>query len=544
MQKEYKDLTAEQIGRNAANLKSSRSDFDSFYQVLHNYFYVEGENVTAQKNKAAEINTLLDCTSLDAGDVLAAGLCNYLTPSTANWLFLEHPNPYLKDNKEVKQWMQDATAEVLLTLSRSNFYNQMPTFYKASGVYGTSGLFCEKDYQDGVRFYNIPIKNLYLTEDARERPNEFYLKFEYTAEQAFSRFGDQCSQEIKECCTTTRNDEKKFNFTCYFGKRLERDESKIDKVNMPIRMVWVDDKTQKIMSEDSFNSMPCVAHRFYKQPRIVYGYSPAMKALPYVRLVNTMTDTILRASMKQADPSIALPDDAFLGTPNFNPRAINYYQRGQLSPKEEIMPVGAYGNLAIGIQELQWYQEQIKEIMFVNTFKGLSGIKKEMSVPEVMEIINEKMTLLGPAVGRYMSDVLQPLVEKVVFILFEDNRLPRLPDVMLQDAQFEVKFVGKLIQTQRQSEINNIVNAISIAGQIAQFKPEAIDKVNGDKAIDEIFGITNVSTKILNSDSEVQQIRGQRAQEAQMQQQLAAGQAATDIYKKASEAEAKNAQKV
>lgn len=529
------DLSAEKICKNFTGLKSSRADFDSFYQVLHNYFYVEGNNVTDKKNKGAEINTLLDATSLNAGDVLASGLANYLTPEASKWLFLEHANPALRDNKDVKRWCQDTTDEVLLTLSRSNFYNQMPIFYKCSGVYGTAGLFCEKDNDDGVRFYNIPINKLYLTEDARERPLEFYLKFEYTAEQALSRFGDNCSEEIKECYANGRSEDKKFEFICYFGKRLERDPDKIDTANMPVRMVWVDAKTRKKMSESGFNAMPCVAHRFYKQPQIVYGYSPAMKALPYVRLVNTVTDTILRSSMKTADPAYAVPDDAFLGVPNFNPRQLNYYQRGTLSPKDDIFPLGNAGQLSVGLAELQYYQEQINKIMFVDTFQAFASITKQMTVPEVMERVSEKMTLLGPAVGRYMNDVLQPLIEKVVFILYESNSLPRLPDVMREDPNFEVKFVGRLIQTQRQSELNNIVNALSIAGQIAQIKPESLDKINADKAIDDIFDISGVSAKILNSDAEVQQIRQARAQAMQQQQELNMVQQGVDIYKTAGE---------
>lgn len=531
------DLSAEKICKNFGNLKSSRADFDSFYQVLHNYFYVEGANVTKKKNKGAEINALLDATSLDAGDVLASGLANYLTPEASKWCFLQHANPALRDNKEVKQWCQDTMDELFLTLSRSNFYNQMPIFYKASGVYGTAGLFCEKDFDDGVRFYNVPISKLYLTEDARERPNEFYLKFEYTAEQALSRFGDACSDEIKECYAAGRNEDKKFEFICYFGRRLERDPEKIDTQNMPVRMVWVDAKTRKQMAESGFNSMPCVAHRFYKQPQVVYGYSPAMKALPYVRLVNTMTDTILRSSMKTADPAYAIPDDAFLGVPNFNPRQINYYQRGKLSPKDDIFPLGNAGNLQVGLAELQYYQEQIKRLMFVDTFQAFANITKQMTVPEVMERISEKMTLLGPAVGRYMNDVLQPLIEKVVFILYESNSLPRLPDVMLQDPNFEVKFVGRLVQTQRQSELNNIVNAISIAGQVAQFKPEVLDKVNADQAVEDIFDISGVSTRILNSDNEVQQIRKARAEAQEQAEKIAALQAGANIYKTASEGE-------
>lgn len=528
------DLTPAKICKNYQALKSDRADLDSYYQVLHDYFYVESNNITKKKNKGAEINVLLDSTSLDVGDVLASGLANYLTPEAAKWLFLEHPNPAIRDMKEVQEWCHDTAEEVLLTLSRSNFYNQMPIFYKTSGVYGTAGLFCEKDFEDGVRFYNIPINKLYLTEDARERPSEFYLKFKYTAEQALSRFGNKCSEEVKQCYAQGANENKKFEYICYFGKRIERDPDKIDTQNMPVRMVWVEAKTKRVMVESGFNSMPCVAHRFYKKAQCVYGYSPAMKALPYVRLVNTMTDTILRSSMKQSDPAVAIPDDAFIGTPNFNPRQINYYQRGQLSPKDDIYPIGNYGNLSIGLAELEYYQNQIKRIMFYDTFQAFADITKQMTVPEVMERVSEKMTLLGPAVGRYMNDVLQPLVEKVVLILYESNRLPPMPDIMLQDPRFEVKFVGRLVQTQRQSEINNIVNAIAISGQIAQFKPEVLDKIDGDKAIDTIFDISGAST-LLHSDEEVQQMREATAQAMQMQTTMAAVQQGADIMKTAAE---------
>lgn len=525
------DISPEKIAKFYENLKSSRTDFDSLYETLHRYFYVEGSNITSKKNKGAQINSLLDATSLDCGDILAAGLSNYLTPEASKWVYLEHSNPALRDNKEVKEWMQDVSAEVLLTLSRSNFYNQMPIFYKSSGVYGTAGLFCEKDKQDGVRFYNIPIDKLYLTEDARERPNEFYLKFEYTAEQAISKFGDKCSQEIKDCYASGRDENKKFEFICFIGNRLDRDPDKIDAKNMPIRMLWIDAKTKKEMQETGFNSMPCVAHRFYKRPQIVYGYSPAMKALPYARAVNTMVDTVIRASMKATQPAYALPDDAFLGTPNFNPNQLNYYQRGRLSPKDDIIPIGNTGNINVGIAEIEYYQNCIKRLMFVDAFQAFADITKQMTVPEVMQRVSEKMTLLGPAVGRYMNDVLQPLIEKVVFILYEANMLPKMPDVMLDDPRFEVKFVGQLVQTQRQSEMNNTINAISIVGQIAAMNPEALDKINTDEAVNEVFDITGVSQKILRDDNELQAIRQARAQAQAQAQQMAMLEQGANSYK-------------
>lgn len=539
------ELSGAKICQNLERMKSARVDFDSFYQILHNYFYVEAGNVTDKKNPGAELHTLLDSTSLDCADVLAAGLSNYLTPESSKWVYLEHSNPAIRDNDDVKAWMYDVSQEVLTVLAHSNFYNQMPIFYKASGVYGTSTIVCESDEDDGIRFFNVPIRNAYISEDSRERPREFYLIYEFTAEQAVERFGKACSQEIQQAYAACQT-EKKFKFCCYVGKRIVYDPEKRDKMNMPVRQVWVDMQTKAVLKEDGFFMLPCMAHRFYKRPQIVYGYSPAMKALPFVRMANTLSDTMLRAAMKQADPPIALPDDAFLGVPNFNPRQINYYQRGKLSPADEIVPIGNYGNPAVSFETLDYYQNQIRRLMFYDTFQAFSGLTKQMTVPEVQERIAEKMTLLGPAVGRFMNDVLQPLIERVVTILFHDGRLPPLPDAMLSDPRYDVKFTGRLVQAQRQSEVSNIVNALAIAGQIAQMDPEVVDKIDGDSAVEEIVDITGVTTRLLRSDMEVEAIRRARAEQAAQAQALAQQAAAAETYKTAAtgDREAANADRL
>ena len=536
------ELTGEKIIKNLANLKGSRGDFDTMYQELHNRFYVESSNIIEERSKGSRLHALLDSTALDCADVAASGLANYLTPNTAKWLYLEHQDRMLRDDKEIKQWMQDASDEVLSVLAGSNFYDQMPLFYKASVVYGTAVMFCEQDEEDGVRFYTIPIKNTYIVEDARERPCEFYLIFEYTAEEAWSRFKEAVSDEIKEALKSGKNEDKKYKFICYIGKRLERDEKKMDKNNMPIRMAWVDEKTKAIVKEDGFHSMPCVAHRFYKRPQIVYGYSPAMKAMPYTRMMNAMSDTMLRSAMKQTDPAIMLPHDAFLGTPNFNPRAINYYQRGKLNPKDEILPVGNFGHPNIGVETLEYYKKQIRDIMFYTTFQAFSELTKQMTVPEVMERISEKMTVLGPAVGRFMNDVLQPLIEKVVMILYNAGKLPPMPEGMMQNPSFEVKFVGRLVQSQRQSEINNIVNAIGIIGQVAQVKPEVLDKINADEVVTTIANITGLPASMIYSDDEVRKLREQRAEAQAQEAQLMQAQALAQTYKTASEGDRNAAQ--
>ena len=174
--------------------------------------------------------------------------------------------------------------------------------------------------------------------------------------------------------------------------------------------------------------------------------------------------------------------------------------------------------------------------------QAFSELTKQMTVPEVMERISEKMTVLGPAVGRFMNDVLQPLIEKVVMILYNAGKLPPMPEGLMQNPSFEVKFVGRLVQSQRQSEINNIVNAIGIIGQVAQVKPEVLDKINADEVVTTIANITGLPASMIYSDDEVRKLREQRAEAQAQEAQLMQAQALAQTYKTASEGDRNAAQ--
>jgi len=259
--------------------------------------------------------------------------------------------------------------------------------------------------------------------------------------------------------------------------------------------------------------------------------------LPWIRMLNTMADTILRAAMKQTDPPIAVPDSGFLAPMNFNPRAQNYYKKGKLDPTKDIAPIGNYGKINIGFETLEYYSDKAGSMMFKDAFINFSNVTKQMTVPEVMQRANEQMTLLGPAVGRYMSDVLQPMVERTISMLWRKNKLPPIPDEMILNPEYDVKFVGRLAQAQKQSEMNNLTNALSIAGQIAQFKPEALDKINADETIDELWGITNAPARMIYDNKEVAEIRMARAEQQEQIEQMQTAATAAQVGKDATQAD-------
>lgn len=515
-------MTGERLCAAYEQAKASRSSFDTHWQTLHDYFYVEGDDSNRSSYPGNELcfDSLYDTLSLNTADVLAAGLTNYLTPPTTKWFGLTTKNPALMQSKNVKQWLQDTEDELYHILNNSNFYNQITPFYKSSGVYGTAVMLEEEDVEDGVRFYGVPLKQTCIVEDARGRVREFYIQFDYTAVEAVDRFGlENVSEKVKEeFIKGERNSDKKHKYLLVIKPRNERDPYKQDKANMPIAAIWVDAEDKKIVKESGYMTMPAFAHRFYKRIDTPWGYSPAMKALADVRWLNAASKTLLRGAMKASDPAIALPSNSFILPLDFNSRALNFYKKGSLS-RDDIFEIGNGGNPNINMEFVMYKAQAVKSLMFTDVFLAFEGLTKQMTVPEVMQRVTEKMTLLGPAVGRFQSDVLNNIVERTLGIAMKLNMLPPVPDEMIEDPRYEIEYKSALALAQKNTSMTALRTALSMAGEISQFNPSVLDKIDADKVVDVTWGILGADVSVLRSSEEVEEIRDARAEEAFVREQ-------------------------
>lgn len=504
---------------------SGRKNFESTWQTLHDYFYIEAENTNKSSSPGSELDAsyLWDATTLDSADVLASGFMNYLTPPSSKWFRLRHKDPNLSANKAVGDFLENVTDEVSYALNRSNFYDQMFPAYKSSGVYGTSFLFEEEDIQDDIRFHNMPLKQVVIVEDAKGRAIEYFVEFEYTAQQAETRWGREVlSREMQEELKANAP-QKKHKFVLFIGKRHIREIQKMDKKNLPIEACWIDVKGRMIVEESGYHEWPAMVHRFDKRPFTPWGYSPAMKALPFARLLNAISKTNLSTMMSNTAPAIAIPHNAFLLPFNRNPKAINYYNPTNMSGgAKDMFTLQNGGDAKVGLTAIEYYANQVKSMMFNDAFMMFNGITKEMNNPEVAERLNEKMTLLGPAVGRAISEVHHPVILRTIGILYRRGRLPDLPDELIDgDATFEIDSLSVLAQAQKRSEMNALMNGLMMIGQMAQYSPEILDKVNPDRVVDETWDITGAPVSVLRDDAEIQQIREGRAQASMKQQEMA-----------------------
>lgn len=521
-------------------MKSGRVNFESYWQSLHDYFYIEASDINRAYYPGTElsVDSLYDSTTLEAADVLASGFMNYLTPPTSKWFALKAKDPSLQTNKNVARYLDDVADEVHYTLNRSNFYNEIISAYKSSGVYGTACMLEEEDVEDEARFVTIPLKQTVIVEDGRGRVREFFIEFEYTAIQAADRWGkDALARTMQEELQADKRDEKKHSFLLYIATRHRLDITKTDKKNMPIEAIWIDVENKMIIDEGGYLEFPAFAHRFDKRPFIPWGFSPAMKALPFARILNAIAKTNLRTMMKMTDPPIALPSNAFLMPFNANPRAVNYYNKSKMEAKD-IFAFGNFGNPQVGMTAVAYYTEQVKGLMYNDVFLAFDAITKQMNNPEIAERINEKMTLLGPAVGRYISEIFNPIVVRTIGILYRRGKLPMPPDEFAMNPEYEIDCVSQLAQAQRRTELNSLLTGLQLVGQMAQFSPEVLDKVNPDKVVDEAWMILGGKEKLLRDDSEVAEIRDARNRAVQQQNALNQVQQGADVLEKGSKVDA------
>ena len=213
---------------------------------------------------------------------------------------------------------------------------------------------------------------------------------------------------------------------------------------------------------------------------------------------------------------------------------------------KDIFAFGNFGDPKAGIMALEYYAMEVKKIMYHDVFLAFSNITKDMNNPEIMERINEKMTLLGPAVGRYIAEVLHPVIIRTIGILWRRGKLPKPPDIMIMNPEYEIDFVGVLAQAQRRSELNTLVTGLAMVGNMAQYAPEVLDKINPDRVTDEVWSITGAPVQVLRDDTEITKIRQARAEEQIKAKELAmiggGAKAAADAGKAASGfAQAENA---
>ena len=491
-------------------LKSQRQNWESHWQEVADYMQPRKADVTKSRSKGDKRTELIfDSSPLQSVELLAASLHGMLTNPSTPWFSLRFKENEMENEDEAKEWLEDATEVMYSAFNKSNFQQEIFELYHDLITFGTAAMFIEEDDDDLLKFSTRHINEIFIAENDKGRIDTVFRKFKISARSAIQKFG-AVSNNIAVIAKKDPYEEVEILHAVY--PRSDFDPKKQDQSNMPFASVYLDAESGDELSVSGFREFPFVVPRYLKASHEIYGRSPAMTALPDVKMLNEMSKTTIKSAQKQVDPPLLVPDDGFILPVRTVPGGLNFYRSGT---RDRIEPLNIGANTPLGLNMEEQRRNSIRNAFYVNQLMMQSG--PQMTATEVIQRNEEKMRLLGPVLGRLQSELLKPLIDRTFAILLRKNLFRQAPD-FLSGKDVEIEYVSPLAKAQKSTELSSIMRAIEIMGSLSNVAP-VFDHINMDKLVRHLADIVGVPQKILKPQSELNAERQQaQAQQEQMQQ--------------------------
>ncbi len=226
--------------------------------------------------------------------------------------------------------------------------------------------------------------------------------------------------------------------------------------------VWVTGEDRISWMEDFGASSPWVTGRYSKVSGEIRGRGPAVQALPDVRSLNKVKEFVLQKAAIDLSGMYTATDDGVTNPYNIviSPGVvIPVGSNNSSNPSIQRLDTGA--NLALAQFEMQDLQMSIKRALF-NDLRDPSGAVR--SATEVAIESRELAKRIGSAFGRLQTEVLVPILKRVVYIL---TRRGLLQPLQLDGRDIEIKFLSPLAKAQDAEDIINVQQAVQFVLQNA-----------------------------------------------------------------------------
>jgi hypothetical protein len=494
---------AKEVIKKYARLKSERNNWDSYWETLAQYIIPQKDDVYGYPTVGEDKhNRLYDGTSIHANELLASALHSMLTNPSSIWFDFATGDKDIDGNKEARQWMQDAVKRMIRVMNNSNFQTEIHEVYLDLGGIGTAPMRIEEDEETVVRFFARPIYEHYIEENNKGIVDTVYREYEFSLRQLVQEFGEDSLIDFDLRQSYQKDDTRKVTIVHgvepIYGDKNGRFAS----------YHVLKDKAY-LLREGKFNSNPYAVPRWTKISGEKYGRCPGMKALPDIKMLNKMMQTMIRAAQKAADPPMMVPDNGFLLPLKMTPGGTNIYRAGS---KDKIEYLQSAARMEINHEMVEQARMRIRQAFFIDQLQLQDG--PQMTATEVMQRTEEKLRTMGPILGRLNTELLRPIVDRVFDIMLRRGLFAPMPEA-LKGKNLDIVYVSQISKAQRASEADTLTRVIQSVAPVAQMAPQMFDNLNSDMVLRYHAHIFGLAEDMLNDPEEVSKVREARAQQEQ-----------------------------
>lgn len=476
-------------------------------------------------------NRIVDSSAVRAANILAAGLMSGMTDPSSQWFALTTGTPNLDEAQAVKVWLDQVQRIMEMAFTRTNTYQALHQGWRDVGTYGVMAMVIAEDDREVFHCYPLSVGEYAIGVDDRGVPDTLYRRFIMTAAQLVARFGrSKLSADVLRNFDAGQVDHE-YKLIHAIEPRFDRQYGNRDSRNMPWRSVIIqidsDGTKDGILEESGFNEFPCVVGRWGASASDVYSEeSPGMVALGDVRQLQHEQKQKGNSIDYIVNPPLIMPTAARDNEDDFEPGGRIYLdapaQKDAVQSAWQVqMDINALR------QDIAEVQQRINQAFSVDMFLMLSGQQMgKMTATEVAERHEEKLMMLGPVLSRLNNEVLKPLIERTFSILYRAGQLPPAPPE-LAGVELSIEYTSMLARSQRAIRANSLDQFLQRIGQVAQFDPNVLAKIDSFRIVDEYADYLSVAPSVVvpteqaQQKIEAQQQAQQQAQQAEQMQQAA-----------------------
>jgi hypothetical protein len=528
------DPVVDQALRQYEEAKQDRLPFDSNWREIEELVVpIRGSNIGSSfvRSPGQIINArVFDSTAVFANEEFAAMLASQLINPALKWFELFFRNTDLNNNEDGVRWLATIRDVALNIINQpeTHFHQSAHEFFLDLGGYGTGAqTIVETMGSVPLYFETRPIQSVHFRENSKGLVDTVFLSYRFTAAQAIDFYGKDTPQKIVEHLTKKGSSNQTFTFVNVLwpsglyvkpNKRL---------LNRPIHSlhIFLDDKV--LVKEGSFEELPIVVARLAKLSGETMGRGPGMNMLPDIRMLQRVSEVVIRAAQKNSDPPMLIPDEGVIGPLRTSPGGLTIIRQGLRNEPKQLYtsPIG----VEVGRETIRDLQQTILRGFYLNPADFVPP-EPRVSATAILDRRDERFRRMTPLIMRLQSEWLAPKITRVLGILGRKGLLPKRPQNIPVGAIVDVKFTSPAAQAQLLNELDGMVRFLSRNLPIFELDPDAVLNIETDKWIHKTGQLTMLDPELLRPLNTVKMDRKarseQRAQMAAMEQENLKAQAA------------------
>lgn len=503
------DKIAAQYLKKYEKAKNLRQNFVDLFEECYEYALPQRESFYHEAIGQRRDDKIFDETAVVGVQEFASRLQQGLVPNFARWADLMAGSEVPREERDaIDNELDEVTEYVFEVIQNSNFGQEVHESFMDLAV-GT-GVLCanEGDAVNPVVFSAIPLPHVVLDTGPDDRVDHIYrertvrysdiphmyknTKISSKLESKIASSPDQNTKVLEVVCKdySSKNEEAYFFYAIECG----------------LKECVVSEKYKGI------GSNPFICFRWSKCSGEVYGRGPLINALSAIKTTNLTIELILENAQMAISGIYQMDDDGVV-----NPDTINLVP-GSVIPKAAgsagLQPIRAAGSFDVANLVLSDMRLNIKRALY-NDMLG-NPDRTPASATEVAERMADLSRRIGSAFGRLQAELVQPVLQRVVYILKKQGRI-ELPSI--NGREVKVRSVSPLAQAQANQDITSVARFLELVQ--GRFGPEITNiLINSEETAVYLAKKFGVPDKLVRDLEERQQLVAMAQQYAQQQQQM------------------------